>query len=225
METKKRKHDIELEKNDTTLGMSSSPTTLMSLRSGTVSIVEAVAVNLPDVFAAEIVGKLDLTDTLNLAKVSKSYRNAVWSVAGARSFYKKLRGFHRGAMCWAAGSNNVLAVSSLLESGLDVNRIDRVWDGFTALHVAAYKGHSAVVKVLIDAGADVYTRDTDTDMRLYLGTPLYLAARHGHASVVHQLIKAGANVHLSTSTGLTPLAIAKYNGHCGCEKALIDAGA
>ena len=59
METKKRKHDIELEKNDSTPGMSSSPTTLMSLRSGTVSIVEAVAVNLPDVFAAEIVPKLD----------------------------------------------------------------------------------------------------------------------------------------------------------------------
>ena len=59
METKKRKHDIELEKNDTTPVMSSSPTTLMSLRSGTVSIVEAVAVNLPDVFAAEIVPKLD----------------------------------------------------------------------------------------------------------------------------------------------------------------------
>ena len=117
METKKRKHDIELEKNDTTPGMSSSPTTLMSLRSGTVSIVEAVAVNLPDVFAAEIVGKLDLTEsTLNLAQVSKSYRDAVWSVAGARSFHEKLRvfcdeaygcswplGFHRGGMCWAAG--------------------------------------------------------------------------------------------------------------------------
>ena len=86
METKKRKHDIELEKNDTTPVMSSSPTTLMSLRSGTVSIVEAVAVNLPDVFAAEIVPKLDWISTLNLAQVSKSYRDAVWSVAGARSY-------------------------------------------------------------------------------------------------------------------------------------------
>lgn len=115
------------------------------------------------------------------------------------------------------------AVTALLESGMDVNRIDRVWDGFTALHVAAYKGHRAVVKVLIDAGADVNTRDTSN--RLHLGTPLFLAARNGHASVVHQLIKAGANVHLSTSDGLTPLAIAKNYGHCGCEKALIDAGA
>ena len=115
------------------------------------------------------------------------------------------------------------AVTALLESGMDVNRIDRVWDGFTALHVAAYKGHRAVVKVLIDAGADVNTRDTSN--RLHLGTPLFLAARNGHASVVHQLIKAGANVHLSDRNGLTPLAMAKNNGHCGCEKALIDAGA
>ena len=85
METKKRKHDIELEKNDSTPVMSSSPTTLMSLRSGTVSIVEAVAVNLPDVFAAEIVPKLDWISTLNLAQVSKSYRDAVWSVPGVSS--------------------------------------------------------------------------------------------------------------------------------------------
>ena len=104
METKKRKHDIELEKNDTTPVMSSSPTTLMSLRSGTVSIVEAVAVNLPDVFAAEIVPKLDWISTLNLAQVSKSYRDAVWSVAGARSFHEKLRVAGRGIWCsWPLG--------------------------------------------------------------------------------------------------------------------------
>lgn len=45
METKKRKPDIELEKNDTTPVMSSSPTMLMSLQSGTVSIVEAVSLS------------------------------------------------------------------------------------------------------------------------------------------------------------------------------------
>jgi hypothetical protein len=63
------------------------------LRSGTVSIVEAVAVNLPDVFAAEIVPKLDWISTLNLAQVSKSYRDAVWSVEGVRSMDAKMEAY------------------------------------------------------------------------------------------------------------------------------------
>ena len=135
METKKRKHDIELEKNDSTLGMSSSPTTLMSLRSGTVSIVEAVAVNLPDVFAAEIVPKLDWISTLNLAQVSKSYRDAVWSVPGVSSIDEKLHvaKMEHGpvrlcveqltTMCWAARHMNLPAVRAFVESGrLDSER-------------------------------------------------------------------------------------------------------
>jgi|TARA_B110000305_G_scaffold155452_1_gene172146 hypothetical protein len=236
METKKRKPDIELEKNDTTLSMSSSPTTLMSLRSGTVSIVEAVAVNLPDVFAAEIVPKLDWISTLNLAQVSKSYRDAVWSVPGLSSVDEKLHvakmelGPQRicteqlTPMCWAARHMNLPAVRAFVESGrLDsergVNlRWPEVWIEYNGLHIAAKRGHEAVVKVLIDAGADV-------NIRSHGGTPLFLAALFGCTQVVHQLIKAGANVHLSDRNGLTPLAMAKNNGHCGCEKALIEAGA
>ena len=62
------------------------------LRRGSVSILEAVAVKLPDVFAAEILPKLDLFDTLNLAQVSKSYNDAVWSVEGVRSMDAKIEG-------------------------------------------------------------------------------------------------------------------------------------
>ena len=56
------------------------------LRRGSVSILEAVAMKLPDVFAAEILSKLGVLDTLNLAQVSKSYNDAVWSVEGVRSY-------------------------------------------------------------------------------------------------------------------------------------------
>ena len=43
------------------------------MRRGTVSILEAVAEELPDVFTAEILPKLDLKATLNLAQVNKWY--------------------------------------------------------------------------------------------------------------------------------------------------------
>ena len=119
---------------------------------------------------------------------------------------------------------NLPAVRAFVESGrLDsergVNlRYPEVWIEYNGLHIAAKRGHEAVVKVLIDAGADV-------NIRSHGGTPLFLAALFGCTQVVHQLIKAGANVHLSDRNGLTPLAMAKNNGHCGCEKALIEAGA
>ena len=54
------------------------------IRRGEISIVVAIAEELPDVFIAEILPKLDLRATLNLAQVGKWYNDAVWSVDGVR---------------------------------------------------------------------------------------------------------------------------------------------
>jgi hypothetical protein len=43
------------------------------------------------VFTAEVLNKLDLRSTLNLAQVSKWYRDAVWSVDGMRSLGEKVK--------------------------------------------------------------------------------------------------------------------------------------
>ena len=61
------------------------------LRRGGISILEALAVKLPDVFAAEILPKLDMTDTLSLAQVNKAYNDAVWSADGVRSMEAKIK--------------------------------------------------------------------------------------------------------------------------------------
>ena len=50
------------------------------IRRGEISVVVAIAEELPDVFTGEILPKLDGKTTLNLAQVSKSYNDAVWSV-------------------------------------------------------------------------------------------------------------------------------------------------
>ena len=60
------------------------------LRRGGISILEALSVKLPDVFAAEILPKLDMTDTLSLAQVNKAYNDAVWSADGVRSLEAKI---------------------------------------------------------------------------------------------------------------------------------------
>ena len=60
------------------------------VRRGEISVVVALAEELPDLFEAEILPKLDIWATLNLAQVSKSFNRAVWSVGGVRSMEAKI---------------------------------------------------------------------------------------------------------------------------------------
>ena len=64
---------------------------LASLRCGESSILNAIHEELPEVFTAEILQSSTLRATLNLAQVSKWYRDAVWSVDGMRSLGEKVK--------------------------------------------------------------------------------------------------------------------------------------
>ena len=67
--------------------------------------------------------------------------------------------------------------------------IDIITNGFRALHRAAYLGHTAIVKTLIEAGADVDFR-ADVGSFARGETPLYLAAANGATLTVIELLKA-----------------------------------
>ena len=210
--------------------------TVTYLRRGTLDILDAVAVQLPDVFYGEILPKLDLLDTLNLAQVSKAYRDAVWSVGGVRSMRAKIKTHlikirkknvvTTKPYYWATRHGNVPAVRACLESGVDVNKC-LIPDKKTALHIAALHGHAAVVKPLIEAGADVNKPASPYTMNgvIHNVTPVYIAAAMGHTHVVMELIKAGADVNQAHSEGFTPLYVAAGYGHEGCVALLIQAGA
>ena len=222
--------------------------TVTYLRRGTLDILEAVAVRLPDVFYGEILPKLDLLDTLNLAQLSKAYNDTVWSVEGMRSMEPKIEAHFvkigkkkvLTPLYWAARHGNVPAVRACLESGVDVNKVQVLIltkDIRTALHIAAELGHAAVVKALIEAGADVNKPSSPHDMDArgkstgvlhnitYNKTPVYTAAAMGHTHVVMELIMAGADVNQATSKGVTSLYVAAQNGHEACVVSLIQAGA
>ena len=210
--------------------------TVTYLRRGGISILEAIAVKLPDVFAAEILPRLDMTDTLRLAQVNKAYNDEVWSVDGVRSLEAKIKphlvkigkkGCITEPLYWAAKLDNVPAVRACLESGVDVNKVLNR-DNSTALYVAAFCGHAALARALIEKGADVNkaaSQGTLSGNPLHNVTPVYQAAEKGHTHVVMELIKAGADVNQATSSGATPLYIAACNGHEGCVALLIQAGA
>lgn len=60
--------------------------------------------------------------------------------------------------------------------------------GKTALHAAAYQGHEEMVKILIDAGADIEAIGNDNV------TPMYLAAQQKHKDLVQLFLRSGAQV-------------------------------
>ncbi|CAI8051151.1 Ankyrin repeat and KH domain-containing protein CBG24701, partial [Geodia barretti] len=58
------------------------------------------------------------------------------------------------------------------------------------LYVASQEGHSDVVDILLEAGADVHQATTKSG-----AVPLGIAAQQGHTETVQRLLKAGANVN------------------------------
>ena len=81
-----------------------------------------------------------------------------------------------------------------MELGADVNAPSA--GGWTALQVAAYRGHEGTVQVLVSCGAAL-------DHAHKQLTALMCAATKGHAGCVKALCEAGANTGLQTAEGKT----------------------
>ena len=203
------------------------------IQRGEISIFVALAEELPDVFASEILPKLDAISTLNLAQVSKSYRDAVWSVDGVRSMEAKIKVYllkigmstTEAPMYWAARYGNLPAVRALLKDGVGINKSLNM-NKWTVLHVATFYNRAALVKELIKAGADVNMQATYVTGPIILNyTALHLAAQRCHTTTVMELIKGGAGVNIACSDGVTPLHIAADVGHEAGVLALMYAGA
>lgn len=78
-------------------------------------------------------------------------------------------------------------------------------EGITPLIAACSEGHTEIVQMLVDAKADINTKDADGT------TALMAASARGHFDVVTILVKAGAKVNEQNSDGHTALMFA-YNG-------------
>lgn len=92
----------------------------------------------------------------------------------------------------------------LARLGSDVDDYDEVDAsdadmGWTALLRSATKGQEAMVRLLIEKGADIEARSPNS------GTPLICAAEGNHEAIVEFLLKSGANVDTGDEFGWKPL--------------------
>nr|XP_020468566.1 ankyrin repeat domain-containing protein 6 [Monopterus albus] len=123
--------------------------------------------------------------------------------------------------------------------------------GRSPLHLAAYKGHIEVVRILLKAGCDLDIQDDGKQTALHRAavvgnsdiisaliqegcaldrqdkdgnTSLHEVSWHGFSQCVKLLVKAGANVHAKNKAGNTALHLACQNGHAQSSKFLLLGG-
>lgn len=94
-------------------------------------------------------------------------------------------------------------------------------DGFTALGLASFFGHSGVVNALLQYHADPNIASNNA-MHV---APLHSAVAGNHYEVAAKLVEAGANVNAVQADGFTPLMGAAQNGNAQLVKFLLDHGA
>jgi ankyrin repeat protein len=145
-------------------------------------------------------------------------------------------------------------VTALLKHGAKVDATMQEWES-TALMVAIRENRTAIVRILLDAGANVNARTTvgKKPARRPAGagggshgvgiirsgypetgsqaptqggfTPLLYAARDGRADMVQMLVPKGVDLELSEANGITPLQMAIANNNIALARYLLARGA
>ena len=128
-------------------------------------------------------------------------------------------------------SNNTATIKTLLDYDAEVNLID--YNGWTALHHAAFKGDFEACVELIQNGANLNAYSTS------MKTPLHLAAFYNHPEIVHLLVTNGAslegisndeflqystNKHSILAENVAPLLLAAKRGNIECFELLLKLG-
>lgn len=114
----------------------------------------------------------------------------------------------------AMRAQDIDALRSALEAGADANTNDST--GNPLICVAAERGHTEIVRLLLDHKANIAARNS------YKATPLYLAISFRHPDTAAFLIEAGAPIE---DDKYNPLHIAVHSRDLETARLLLDKGA
>lgn len=107
----------------------------------------------------------------------------------------------RPVLDWAVKKGNNTATELLIKRSVDINRHNKT-NGVTALHTASTLRDGTIVKMLLENGADVNSKD-------YCGmTALHVAASRGHEAAVRLLLENGADINAQDGRHSSPLHLA-----------------
>jgi ankyrin repeat protein len=94
-------------------------------------------------------------------------------------------------------------------------------DGWTPLHLAAFFGHSELVKALLNRGAQIEARSTNAMQN----TPLHAAAAGADLGTIELLLTQGADANARQHGGWTALHAAAQTGNRPMAELLLAHGA
>jgi ankyrin repeat protein len=118
----------------------------------------------------------------------------------------------------AAKNGDAFKAKALLARGVDANfRNDY---GATPLIEASMRGYQAIVKTLLEHGANVDAAESVSG-----ATALSLAALTGQSETVELLLRYGADINAKDFDGRTPLFEAALSGHLKVVAILLERGA
>jgi hypothetical protein len=169
-------------------------------------------------FDADFVYGIDRNRTENENSLDNDARlRLMFSVLGIERYYlairamqeenkERLRPLDRSLMT-AAQDGDAQQVGFWLRRGADKDVRDCFGLRHTPLQSAALLGHLAVVRALLDHGADPLAREP-----AHGRTALHIAAARGNTEVVRMLVERGAPVEAESFRGRTPLHDAAATG-------------
>lgn len=148
-----------------------------------------------------------------LRRLRFNLRRLAWDALWKWFYRRRLSPLNR-SLCQAILSGNANNVEIFLHRGADADL--RLYYNSPLLILSAGEGQEEIVRLLLDAGADINAVSALTE-----ATALAFAAIKGRPSVVRVLLERGAAVDMPSGSGATPLTHAASEGQTECLRLLL----